>query len=129
MPFAMRTLILSLLICCSLGCKTQPQKTGASQSLHPINRVTPEQLATAKYRIHLIQAGMTDGEVFATLGLSGCYGRCFANAGGGFSHFWVSYTLPNGHALFVIHDFTGPQVRGLRSVSLDGESWTRDEKD
>ena len=72
---------------------------------------------------------MTDEQVFATLGLSSCYGRCFAITGGPLNHFWVSYTLRNGHQLHVVREVLEPQKSALRSVSLDEASWKRDEKD
>ncbi len=126
-PIVMRALFALLLVCCWLGCRTQPPTPVASRPSDPINPATPEQLEQAKQRIHLLRAVMTDEQVFATLSLSSCYGRCFANAGGSTSHLWVSYTLRNGHALHVVHDATKPGAITLRSVSLDQAIWKRDE--
>lgn len=119
----MQTLLPLLLICCSLGCTTQSPKPVASQPFDPINPATPAQLETAKQRLPLLRADMTDEQVFATLGLSNCYERCFAESGGPRRRFWVSYTLRNGRALHVVRELTGPQKSTLRSVSLDKASW------
>jgi hypothetical protein len=120
----MRLLLPLLLICSSLGCRTHPPETVTLEPSDPINPVTVEQLQTAKQRIHLVRADMTDEQLFASLGISSCYGRCIALAGGPFSHSWVSYTLRNGHALHVVRNITGPQQSTLRSVDLDGVRWT-----
>jgi uncharacterized protein YceK len=124
----MRLPVLLLLACVLSGCATTPQKTAAPKASDPINPATPEQLETAKQRIHLLRPDMTDEQVFATLGLVGCYGHCFADAGGPFSHFWVSYTLRNGRDLHIVRNVTGAHESTLRSVSVDGVIWKPDER-
>jgi hypothetical protein len=120
-----------LLACALLGCATHPQKPAAAKAFDPINPATPEQLETAKQRIHLLRADMTDEQVFATLGLGDCYGRCFANGGGPLSHAWVSYHLRSPRSgLHIVHEIklTVPRKTTLRCVTLDEVSWRRDEK-
>ena len=126
-----RLVFALLLACCLSGCRAQHPKPAPQQPFDPLNPVTPEQLETAKERIHLLRADMTDQQVFATLGLSSCYERCFANAGGSSSHAWVSYHLRSPrHALHIVHEIklTVPRKTTLRSVTLDEVSWRRDEK-
>ncbi len=124
----MRLTLSLLLVCVFLGCRTHPQKAAAPEAFDPINPATPEQLETAKQRIHLLRADMTDEQAFATLGLGNCYGHCFAHAGGPSSACWVSYTLRNGRDLHTVRNFTGPHESTLRSVSVDGVTWRPDEK-
>jgi hypothetical protein len=122
-----KTLFVLLLLCCSLGCTTQLPKPVASQSLNPFSPATPEQVEAAKQRIHLLRANMTEEQLFATLGLSNCYGHTHADAGGTVSRFWISYTLRTSDALNVVRDLRDRQNSKLLSVSLDGVTWSPDE--
>jgi len=114
---------LLLLICGLFGCATPPPKHVASPPFDISNLVTPDQLEQARHRLRLLKADMTREQVFATLGLSDCYGRCLVEAGGPPGRFWVSYTLRSDHHLVLISELLPSRQIVLRSVTLDNARW------
>ena len=72
---------------------------------------------------------MTHQEVFDTLGLWDLDKAAVSGmAGGSFSHSWIVWVIDQkGHELSIGEEFLGPGQRRLRSVSLDGVTWNRDE--
>jgi hypothetical protein len=114
---AMRLTLSLILTCFLLGCATHPQKVPAPKTSDLFNVAAPAQLETAKQRIHLLRAEMTDQQVFATLGLSNCYGRCLAHG----NDLCASYVLRSGRVLGIMRDWEGPHAGTIRSVSVDGE--------
>ena len=115
----MRNLMLLLLGCCFAGCTTTTRYVGPAM---------PEQIETAKQRMKLLRAGMTEKQVFDKLGLSDCYERCFNVAGGSPQNPYISYFLSDGHGLTIQHDGIDSTKNTVASVSLDDVRWSRQEK-
>ena len=122
----MRLVVSVLIACASLGCRAPAQKATPPKALAPVHHITPQQLERAKQRIHLLRVDMTDEQVFDTLGIADC--RFLASASGPFSYFSVWYPLGDGATLQIVRNLINPHESTLRNVSLNGVTWTPDEK-
>lgn len=121
----MRIVLPLLLVFWAVGCRTPLPVEVAWQGFGADHTATAEDIAQAKQHVNSLKPDMTDGQVFAALGLAHCY--AYATGQGPSIRFLVSYDLLNGHGLDVVHDCTVPARAKLTSVSLDDAMWKRDE--
>jgi hypothetical protein len=108
-----------------MGCAHSQLSRLHTQNEQLFSPVTSQELENAKQHLHLLQAYMTDEEVFHILGLSR-FQREASISGGSSSYRYTYYMLRRDPPLNLIlyHDYTShPGTKVLANVEFDGASW------